>query len=217
MAGVIGVMGESGAGKTSACRTLDPKKTFYVDADGKGLCWKGWKSQYNKENANYMRTSEVDKIMALFSKVNTDPKLKHIEVIVIDTINAIMVDDEMNRMKEKGYDKWAELAFSVYGLIKTALLLRDDLTVVFIAHTQTERDDNGNVWVRIKTSGRKLDKIVLESKLTTVLHAKVVDGQYVFETHSNNSTAKSPFGCFEEDTVPNDMNMVINKIKEYME
>ena len=36
MSRVIGVMGESGSGKTTAMRTLDPKPTFYVDCDKKG-------------------------------------------------------------------------------------------------------------------------------------------------------------------------------------
>ena len=33
MSKVIGVMGESGAGKTTSLRNLDPKKTFYIDSD----------------------------------------------------------------------------------------------------------------------------------------------------------------------------------------
>ena len=37
MSKVIGVMGESGSGKTTAMRNLDPAITFYIDADKKGL------------------------------------------------------------------------------------------------------------------------------------------------------------------------------------
>ena len=56
MSKVIGIMGESGSGKTTAMRTLDPKSTFYIDCDGKGLSWKGWKDQYNAKNMNYWKT-----------------------------------------------------------------------------------------------------------------------------------------------------------------
>ena len=35
MSKLICVMGESGSGKTTAMRTLDPKTTYYVDCDGK--------------------------------------------------------------------------------------------------------------------------------------------------------------------------------------
>ena len=41
MARILGIMGESGSGKTTAMRNLDPKKTFYIDCDKKGLFWKG--------------------------------------------------------------------------------------------------------------------------------------------------------------------------------
>lgn len=36
MAKVIGIMGESGSGKTTSMRKLDPRTTFYIDADKKG-------------------------------------------------------------------------------------------------------------------------------------------------------------------------------------
>ena len=44
MANIIGIMGESGAGKTTSMRNLDPKTTYYIDCDKKGLSWRGWKS-----------------------------------------------------------------------------------------------------------------------------------------------------------------------------
>lgn len=41
MAKVIAIMGESGSGKTTSMQNLDPKTTFYIDADRKGLSWRG--------------------------------------------------------------------------------------------------------------------------------------------------------------------------------
>ena len=55
MSKVICIAGESGSGKTTSMRNLDPKSTYYIDADKKGLSWKGWRKQYNKENKNYLR------------------------------------------------------------------------------------------------------------------------------------------------------------------
>jgi adenylate kinase family enzyme len=43
MARTLLIMGESGAGKTTSARTLDPKTTLYIDCDRKGLSFKGWK------------------------------------------------------------------------------------------------------------------------------------------------------------------------------
>jgi len=213
MSRVICLAGESGSGKTTSLRNLDPSTTYIIDSDRKGLSWKGWKSQYNKESKNYSQTSNVININKILDWANKTAT--HIKTIVIDTINTIMVDDEMSRMKEKGFDKWQDMASSVWNLISDSHLFRDDLTIIFLAHTQTERDDSGYVFTRIKTSGKKLDKICLESKFTTVLLAKCVDGKYIFETHSKNSTAKSPMGCFEEDEIPNDVNEVIKRMEEY--
>jgi hypothetical protein len=213
MARVLCVMGESGSGKTTSMRNLPPEITLYIDCDGKGLSWKGWRNQYNVERKNYAKTSDKGKVASLLGKCNEMPQIKY---IIVDTINGIMVDDEFARMGEKNYDKWQDLAAAVYGLIALALKMRDDLTVIFIAHSQTERDDFGNAFTRVKTSGRKLDKIVLESKFTTVLLAKRnATGQYVFETHANNSTAKTPLGAFDADEIPNDIIEVLKALEEY--
>lgn len=213
MSRVIAIAGESGSGKTTSLRNLNPKETYIIDADRKGLSWKGWKTQYNEESKNYKQTSNISTIQSILLNINT--KAPHIKVVVIDTINTIMVDDEMARMNEKSYDKWADLAQSVWILIGESHMLREDLTIIFVAHTQTDRDDNGYMFTRIKTSGKKLDKIVLESKFTTVLMAKVVDGNHVFETRARNSTAKSPMGCFEDFEIENDITKVIEALSEY--
>ena len=215
MAQIIGIMGESGAGKTTSLRNLDPKTTLYVDADKKGLSWKGWKKDYNAENKNYFADDHANVVKLALQKVNTDKEYKDYKVVVIDTLNGIMVADEMRRMKEKGFDKWQDLAASVYDIIDYALRMRDGVTVIFTAHTQTDHDDNGYMFTRIKTSGRKLDKIVLESKFPVVLHAKTIDGKHVFETQADFSTAKTPLGAFEDKYIDNDIVEVLKVLEEY--
>lgn len=228
MANVICIAGESGSGKTTSCRNLDPKTTYYIDCDKKGLSWKGWKDQYNSKNQNYLRTDFQQIVLKALRWINgftldqngnliKDEKgtgLKY-RTVVVDTLNGIMVSDEMRRTKEKGYDKWMDLASSIYDIIDYALTMRDDVTIIFIAHTQTERDDNGYSFTRIKTSGKKLDKITLESKFSTVLLAKSIDGRFVFETKANNSTAKTPMGLIEAAEVDNDIVPIIKALEEF--
>lgn len=210
---ILCIMGESGAGKTTSMRNLDPATTYYIDCDKKGLSWKGWKSQYNSEKKNYTRTDDQNKVLSLLQNVNL--KAPHIKTVVIDTINGIMVADEMRRSKEKGYDKWLDLACAIYDIVDYALTMRDDLNVIFVAHTQTDHDDNGYMFTRIKTSGKKLDKITLESKFPVVLLAKVIDGKHVFETRANFSTAKTPMGAFDSNHIDNDISAVLEVLKEY--
>lgn len=215
MAKVIGIMGESGSGKTTSMRNLDPKTTFYIDCDKKGLSWKGWKQQYQFEKHNYMATDQIGTVSAILDKINKQDSMKHIKVVVIDTLNGLMVADEVRRMKEKSYDKWVDLAQCIWELLDSLYTLRDDLTIIVVCHSQTQKEDDGYTFTRIKTSGKKLDKLNVESKLTTVLHAVAKDGKYVFLTHANNSTAKTPLGAFEEDEIPNDIAEVLKALEEY--
>lgn len=213
MSNIIGIMGESGSGKTTSMRNLDPATTYYFDCDKKGLSWRGWKKQYCTENKNYRATDRQDEVLKIMQGIND--KAPQIKTIVIDTLNGVMVADEMRRSREKGYDKWMDLAFSVYSIIDYALTMRDDLTVIFICHSQTVQNDSGYMFTSIKTNGQKLSKIGLETKFPIVLHAKVVDGNHVFETQANFSTAKTPMGLFEEKTIPNDIAAVIAALEEY--
>jgi len=215
MAKVIGIMGESGSGKTTSMRNLDPKTTFYIDCDKKGLSWKGWRNQYNAANKNYFATDFVSTVTQLLDKIDKQPDQKNIKVVVIDTLNGLMVGDEVRRMKEKNYDKWIDMAQCIWELLDHLYTLRDDLTVIVICHSQTQKEDDGYTFTRIKTSGKKLDKLNVESKLTTVLYATVNDGKYVFKTHADNSTAKTPYGAFEEDEIENDIVKVLKVIKDY--
>lgn len=216
MSKVICIMGESGSGKTTAMRNLPPDQTIYIDCDGKGLSWKGWRKQYNAENKNYIVCDYPLKVQKYLNTINDDDKYKHIKYVVIDTLNGIMIGDEMRRSKERGYDKWMDLAQSVFTIVNDSNKYRDDLTIIFLAHSETDKDETGYTWTRIKTNGKKLNKICLESKLTTVLLAKAkTGGKYVLETHANNSTTKTPMGAFDTDEIENDVMLVIKALEDY--
>ena len=156
MSKLICVMGESGSGKTTAMRTLDPKTTYYVDCDGKGLAWKGWRKQYHSEAKNYTVSRDIPKITKLI--VDISEKKTETKTIVVDTLNTCMVDKEIKGMKENGYGKWIDLTQFVWDCIETAGKQRADLTIIFIMHSETVRDDFGYSFTRVKTNGRRSEE-----------------------------------------------------------
>lgn len=214
MSKVICIMGESGSGKTTAMRNLDPKTTYYIDCDKKGLSWKGWRGQYNTDNKNFIATRDIPKIGAILT--NISQKAENIKTIVIDTLNTCMLDHEIEQMKVKGYDKWVDLTQYVWEVCSISGQLREDLAIIIVMHSETIREETGYVFTRIKTNGRKLEKVILESLFSTVLLAKKTeDGRYVFETQASKSTAKSPMGAFETFEIDNDMAYVLEQLKEF--
>ncbi len=215
---VIGLMGESGSGKTTAMRNLPPKETFYIDCDKKGLNWKGWRKQYSVENKNYFATDSFSTCKTLMEKVDKSENFRHIKYLVIDTINGMMVAEEMRILAMQGGDKrsaWTDLASNGWDIINKALTLREDLTVIILCHSETISDDNGIVKTRIKTNGRKLKKLVLESKMTTVVWAVRQDGKYKFILSADGSTCKVPLGSFDTDECDNDIMIVLKALEEY--
>ena len=218
MSKVIGCMGESGSGKTTAMRNLPPTETFYIDCDKKGLNWKGWRKQYSVDNKNYFATDSFSTCKALMDKVDKSENFRHIKYLVIDTINGMMVAEEMRILAMQGGDKrsaWTDLASNGWDIINKALTLRDDLTVIILCHSETISDDNGIIKTRIKTNGRKLEKLVLESKMTTVIWSVRQDGKYKFILSADGSTCKVPMGAFETDECDNDIMIVIKALEDY--
>ena len=226
MAKVIGVMGESGSGKTTAMRNLPANETFYLDCDKKGLNWKGWKKQYNDVQSGaddikkgfYLCSDVFANIKSALNHINEDEKYKRIKYVVIDTINGMMVAEEMKILAMQSGDKrsaWSDLAQNGWEIVNKALTLRNDLTVIILCHSETISDDNGIIRTRIKTNGRKLEKLVLESKMTTVVWAVRQDGHYKFILSADGSTCKVPLGAFDVDECDNDIMLVIKALEEY--
>ena len=220
MAKVIGVMGESGSGKTTAMRNLPPEATFYLDCDKKGLNWKGWKKQYNSEGnpPNYWVSDSFTIVSNTLKKINTQENFRHIKYVVIDTLNGLMVAEEMRILAMQSGDKrsaWSDLAQNGWSIVNQCLEMRADLTIIILCHSETISDDNGIIRTRIKTNGRKLEKLVLESKMTTVVWSVRQDGKYKFILSADGSTCKVPMNSFDTDEIDNDIMIVIKALEDY--
>lgn len=212
MAKLIGIYGEPATGKSTSLRNLPPEETLYIDADMKGLNWKGWKKEYNGDNKNYLKTN-FPQLAIKYLQLAEKGTYKY---VVIDTVNNLMVSDEMRRCKEKGYDKWMDLASCIWELVDLPGSLRDDLTVILLFHSQTDYTEDGYRFTKIKTNGRKTEKNNIDSKFNWLLRTvKQDDGKYYFETTAHNSTTRTPLDAFDEDYIPNDIMKVIEVMEEY--
>jgi hypothetical protein len=227
MAQSVLVIADSGTGKSTAIRDLNPDETFIINIANKPLPFKGWKSSYkqiNKENpkGNLTTTSTAQGIVKAMVHVND--KLGHIKTIIVDDWQYMSSFEYFDRAHEKGYDKFTQIASNLAMVAKLPKDLRDDLTVIFLTHSEETTDLNGNRKVKAKTIGKMIDNtLTLEGLFSIVLFGKVNkndDGElsYGFETQNNGeNTCKSPQGMFEDLFIPNNLQYVKDCMKKYEE
>lgn len=217
MSNTILVIGQSGTGKSTSLRNLDEKTTFIINVLDKPLPFKGYKKKYkmikswDDKEGNYFTTNNWEKIIKCIKSVNA--LRPEITTLVIDDWQYILAMEFMSRVAEKGYDKFSELANHGWQTINACMSTRPNLTCVLLAHS--DQDANGRA--KIKTIGKLLDeKITLEGLFTIVLHSRLIDGQYLFQTQCDNEyLAKSPMGMFNDLLIPNDLVNVKNAVEAY--
>lgn len=224
MANLIAIVGASGSGKSTSIRTLNPEETFIINVASKPLPFKGWRSKYilwNKDNpnGNYVNTSDVSTINKILMYINT--KRPEIKNVVCEDTQYLMAFEYMDRAGEKGFQKFTDIAQKFYSVLKSGITMRDDLNIIMTCHSENVGTSDDPQY-KIKTLGKLLDSsLTVEGLFTYVLFTNIqrddeVGAKYMFQTHSDGTTtAKSPMGCFEEDYIPNDLQYVIDKIKEY--
>lgn len=211
MSNTVLVIGQSGSGKSTSLRNLDPKTTFIINVLDKPLPFRAFKKNYNATAKNYYSTSDWSKVVNCIERVNKERP--DITTLVIDDWQYILAYEFMNRVSERGFDKFSELANHGWATINACLGTRPTLTNFILAHSDVDQTGRS----KCKTIGKLLDeKITIEGMFTTVLHSRVVDGEYMFQTqYDGEFLAKSPMGMFEEFLIPNDLVTVKAAIENY--
>lgn len=205
------ILGNSGSGKSTSLRNLDPAKTLVIQCIKKPLPFRapGWKVRENlRSDGNVIRTDDP----ALIEKIMRNSP--H-EIVVIDDYQAVMVNELMARSAERGYEKFTDIGKNAWNIFRAAGDLAEHRRVYILAHTQT--DDFGAV--RMKTVGKMVDQtLVPEGFFTTVLRTEVTNGVYQFSTQTNGQDCvKSPIGLFADRHIDNDLAMVDAAICKYFD
>jgi len=224
MAQSVLVIADSGTGKSTSIRTLDPKETFIINIANKPLPFQGWKKNYtliSKDNpkGNMTSASSAPGIIKAMQHVND--KMPNIKTLIVDDWQYMSSFEYFDRANEKGYDKFTQIAANLAQVAKMPKDMRDDLTIFFLTHSEETTDVNGHRKVKAKTIGKMIDNtLTLEGLFSIVLFGRVKkteDGlEYGFDTVNNGeNTCKSPMGMFKDSFIDNDLQLVKNCITEY--
>ena len=238
MAKVVLILGKSGDGKTSSIIVnqdgslpfdsegkldmniytgMNPETTVILNCDEKEMPFPakemGWEEGKTLFHSTFKIPFVADKVEEYLDGINKGTKQK---AVIIDTINGSLNAYEMLSIRKLNYDQWYDNAKDWFRVMSKCNSMRDDLIVYIFGHICVN-DLGEKVLV---TSGKKLEKIHLESKATIVLHADVEGGfegenKFFFETRKNKSSAKTPISMFKEFKIPNSLRFVDNKIREY--
>lgn len=208
------ILGQSGTGKTTSLRNLNPADVLLIQPVKKPLPFRStaW-GPCTKENpaGSIFRTDHAQTIVAAMQRT-------HKPIIVIDDYQYILANSFMRRVldQSKGneaFQKYNEIAKDAWDILMAASNLADSTRVYILAHTQ--EDDNGRI--KAKTIGKLLDdKITLEGLLTIVMRTAVINGQYLFSTQNSGSdTVKTPLDMFADEHIPNDLAAIDQIITDY--
>ena len=200
MARYVLIMGDSGSGKSASLRNFTPEEIGIFSVTNKDLPFKGKLKPL--KNATY---DDIAKHLAKPTR----------RAFVIDDAGYLLSFELFQRAKETGYTKFTDMAKNFVDMLNfISMQMPDDIIVYITMHTE---DDPEMHKVKAKTLGKMIDQnLNLEGLFNIVLRTMKTEDGYKFITRDDNiSTAKSPMGMFETDTIDNDLKMVDSIIREY--
>lgn len=201
------ILGKSGSGKSTSMRNCG-RDFGLINVLGKPLPFK-----VKPDNA--MGSVTTDQIPVIADILNR----AQVNSFVIDDAGYLLTNAFMRGHSNTGagnnifsfYNKmadefWNLVQFVVHGMPA-------DKIVYFIMHE--DKSDTGDI--KPKTIGKVLDeKVCVEGMFTIVLRSECVGGEYIFNTRTNGfDVTKTPMGMFDTPTIPNDLKMVDDTIREY--
>lgn len=218
------IVGPSGSGKTRSVLNLNPDTTVLINVLGKDLPFKGSRRVYNEEKGNLLKISQWDEVQETIAGISDGgPEIKH---IIVDDARYIMEKELFQKANVTGYGKFTEIALHFQSIIETVEHAREDLYVFFMMHDDDITNDKAIVGKKCKTVGRMVDEHYNPMEVVPVcLYCAPSFGKdgkpvYQFYTHKLRINgveipAKTPEDMFKEDTIPNDLDLVIRTMEEY--
>lgn len=211
MAAIL-VIGESGSGKSTSLRNLDPKTTLLIQVIKKDLPFrsKGWKPLTKLSDSEISGNIFVSRNTPAIVQMIARASSQGFTTVVIDDLQYLMSYELFDRVAETNFSKFVDIAVNVKTLFDTAR--EADVNVYFLAHSEQTEDGI----TRMKTSGKMLNnQLTPEGLFTIVLRCMASNGEHYFSTKTANDTVKTPMDMFKEDRVDNDLALVDKVISGY--
>ena len=192
------ILGESGSGKSTSMRNFDPSELTVFNVANKLLPFRKKLNVIN--NAGY-------------GTIGKELQKQEKKIYVIDDSQYLLAFELFNRAKEKGYDKFTDIAVRFEKMLDYIIKGTPEDCIVYLLH-HCETTDTGKI--KAKTVGKMLDhQLTVEGLFSIVLYAFVEEDKHLFRTTNDGfCPAKAPMGMFEP-IIDNDLKFVDTTIREY--
>lgn len=139
MSELIGIVGDSGKGKSTSLRNLDPETTVIINVSGKPLPFPKSREKYNddvsiKDGGNYAETASPPKVVKIMKYISS--QRDDIDTIVLDDLQYLQAFEFFKRRDEKSYDKFSDIGGHLFDVLNTARNLREGLKVITTVHPE---------------------------------------------------------------------------------
>lgn len=209
MAIPVFVIGRSGSGKTYSIKNFSADEVGVISVE-KGRLPFRTDIKTVKIPKDFTVNTSAQLNAAKYAWIEMIISKSKAKSIIIDDSQYLLVNELFDRSKEKGYDKFTDIAVNFRNLVHFVNDMPDDDKIVYFLH-HSESDTDGRE--KAKTIGRMLDeKLTLEGCFDIVLYCQ--DHKF-FTQAEGMSTAKTPEGMFDDAEIPNDLKAVDTAIREY--
>lgn len=205
----VAIVALSGRGKTMSFEKTNPETFGFINAEGKPLPFINKFKHYSKPAT----WQDMIKVLVEYAK---DPK---IEAVGFDSMTAFL-DDLLKyaNANRNGYEIWNFYNAEVGKFL--ALIKKYPKTLFITAHYEATENPDGVTEMHIQTKGKAWQGNI-ERQFTMVVFAEARPGaegkvDYFFSLNTDGKTsAKTPPYLFgDAKTIPNDVNFILQTIKE---
>ncbi|NOQ31136.1 MAG: AAA family ATPase [Helicobacteraceae bacterium] len=212
---VVGIIGDSGTGKSSMLETLTPERTCILNTENKPLPMRN----FNKFN-NIMVTS-FKKLSATLDALSKPENVEKYDYVVLDSFTSTC--ETVHRYANKvytGYEIWGQYNEMIVDILIKLKALKQQVFIIALPEQKAEQFGETKSYARIK--GKELKYGFFEKELAIVLYTnpiydddtdEMLDVEMDYVPNKRNS-AKAPRGLFESKP-KNDAKFIADAIENY--